>query len=377
MKKNEYIKNDIVKLRKTFELLSDLEYNIEFLKKYSEYLEIINRINSKEKIFKEYMSELKDEPFFYIEVFIIPTLKLISENKNILIKEYKKGSFEGEMNSIILNLLKLSQKLYCVGFEEQFLYTQNIFNNFLDKIKTTQKGNDLFVKTDLANIFHTIANKIKIKNEKSNINMNPLKIMSNYDVYKTTLTAIELSKNKNDFFSNSDNTKIESNLLGILDDWISKPIYTKKQLMGPIKLIQDKIDEIYGIDMTYIPYKKRENISPEISEEIILKNVGIIIKGRNVIKKPNHSKILFSKPEKCLIYFLYEKFKQNQSECFQIKDLAKIFEKERSKYTMRNMITSINSKIKKTIGIYKNIKVEKIIIRAKKESYQLNPKIII
>lgn len=378
MKKNDYIKNDIVKLRKTFELLNDLEYNINFLKKYSEYLETLRRINEKEKIFIDYQTNLENEPFFYIEVFTIPVLKLIKEKKKILIKEYEGENFDTDINLIINNLFLLSKRIGCIGFKKQFTYTEEIFNIFLDNIKTTQKGNDLFIETDIMNIFHSIAYKIEIIKKQIKLNATPLREIDGLDVYKKVLTSLKLISNKDNTFSNSDNSKKQSSILGLLDEWIEKPIYTKEQMLGPVKIVQDKIDEIYGIDMVYLtPNIKAKNNEQEIREEIILKNLGLIIKGKYIKKIKTNDKKSLSQTESELIYFLYDKYKQNPNECFKIGDLAKIFRKEKGEKTMRNMITSINNKVKKIIGPHKNIKIERIIIRAKKESYNLNSKIII
>lgn len=378
MKKNDYVKIDIVKLRKTFELLNDLEYNINFLKKYSEYLEILRRINEKEKIFIDYKTNIEDEPFFYIEVFSIPVLKIIKNEKDLLISEYRGENFDTDIDLIISNLFLLSKRIGCVGFEKQFIYTEEIFNIFLDNIKTTQKGNDLFIETDIMNIFHSIAHKIAIIKKQRKFNATPLKDIDGFDVYKKVLISLELISSKNNLLSNSDDVKKQSDILGLLDDWLEKPIYTKEQMLEPVKIVQDKMDEIYGSDMAYIPSNiKKENKELEIREEIILKNLGIVIKGKYIIKRKTSDKKSLTEAESDLIYFLYERYKQNSSECFNINDLTKICGKEKKEGTIRNMITLINSKLKKIIGIHENIKVEKIIIRGKKGSYQLNPKIII
>lgn len=122
---------------------------------------------------------------------------------------------------------------------------------------------------------------------------------------------------------------------------------------------------------------KREKKYSEVNEDILLKTLGIKIKGDYIIRGRDEAEI--NPTDKALIYYLYYKSIQNEEECFTLKDLAVAKEIKRSERYIKNRITEINRSIKKILkSKEKNHKIKKFIIKENnKRGYHLNPKILL
>ena len=114
----------------------------------------------------------------------------------------------------------------------------------------------------------------------------------------------------------------------------------------------------------------------EANEDILLKLLGIKIKGSYIIRGQNKAKI--NPTEKAILYYLFFKSTKNEEECFTLKDLAEAKEIQRAERYIKNSITNINQSIKKIISQEKNLKIKRFIVKENnKRGYHLNPKILL
>lgn len=124
------------------------------------------------------------------------------------------------------------------------------------------------------------------------------------------------------------------------------------------------------------PKIKDDKKYSEADEDILLKTIGIKIKGDYIIRGNNKTKI--NSTDKALIYYLFYKSVKNEEECFTLKDLAAAKEIKKSERYIKNRITEINRSIKKIISNEKNLKIKRFIIKENnKRGYHLNPKILL
>ncbi len=111
----------------------------------------------------------------------------------------------------------------------------------------------------------------------------------------------------------------------------------------------------------------------ESNEDILLKTLGVKIKGDKIIKGTENKHI--NSTDKALIYYLYDKSIINKDECFSIDDLSKAKEINKSKRYTQNRITAVNNTVKEILSERKNIKIKLIIKEKNRHGYHLNPKL--
>lgn len=114
----------------------------------------------------------------------------------------------------------------------------------------------------------------------------------------------------------------------------------------------------------------------EANEDILLKLLGINIKGDYIIRGKDKAKI--NPTDKAIIYYLFYKSVKNEEECFTLKDLAEAKEIKRDEGYIKNRITNINRSIKEIISKDLKLKIKKFIVKeGNKRGYHLNPKILL
>lgn len=111
-----------------------------------------------------------------------------------------------------------------------------------------------------------------------------------------------------------------------------------------------------------------------INEDILLKSLGIRIKGDEITKDNKKEKI--NKTDNSLIYFLYYKSLNNPEECTNINDLSGSKGVDKSTAYVSNRITEINKIIKRIVSKEQNLKIPKFITKEKGRGYRLNPRIL-
>jgi len=121
--------------------------------------------------------------------------------------------------------------------------------------------------------------------------------------------------------------------------------------------------------------KDINNKYSEANEDILLKTLGLKIKGNYLIRGKIKKEI--NSTDKALIYFLFYKSIKNEDECFTADDLSSEKSINKTNRYIKNRISIINKSIKEIITKELYTKIPKFIkTEPKKRGYHLNPKII-
>jgi len=149
----------------------------------------------------------------------------------------------------------------------------------------------------------------------------------------------------------------------------------KKQL----QLIVNQTEEKYNQFRKSIEEYKLEN-DIEINttntgnkihlEEINFNKIGIKIIGKTISGTARKNKVIFNKADEKIIYFLYNRYKNDKNEYFTKEIIAK--ELTLSPNYIKNRISVINNKIPEYISIYKTGFM--IIDNEETRGYRINPK---
>lgn len=110
------------------------------------------------------------------------------------------------------------------------------------------------------------------------------------------------------------------------------------------------------------------------TEPILIKSLGIEISGNYIWKDSKRAR--FNETDKCLIYFLYFKFKGNKDECFSSARLVSEIEPDvgrKSERYIKNRVTEINQKIRRLVTTGKT-SIGPFIKNESRRGYHLNPK---
>jgi hypothetical protein len=111
------------------------------------------------------------------------------------------------------------------------------------------------------------------------------------------------------------------------------------------------------------------------NEDILLKTLGITIKGNYIFRGKAKTKINVT--DKALMYFLYFKALKNPDECFTLKDLSTSKDIGKSERYIKNRITIINASIEGIISKDLKLKIGKLIKREGARGYHLDPRILL
>src|SRR3989344_154165 len=111
------------------------------------------------------------------------------------------------------------------------------------------------------------------------------------------------------------------------------------------------------------------------NEDILLKTLGVKIKGNYIIRGKDKEKI--NPTDKALIYFLYFKSTKNSDECFSLKDLSEAKEIRQTERYIKNRIADVNKSIRRIIAPNLRLKIGRFVKSERKRGYHLNPRILL
>lgn len=232
----------ISKIDVVYDLLHKLPLDLDFYKKYYEYKILAIEIEKLMKIDKEVVIEDKDSfEFFafntlygYVHFKVFPLFNFIEENKEILFLEFPEDDILKEVKYSFLKLGKMEDD---TRYEYWLFKTNTIFDEFLSKIKTTKKGNDLFIETNIMNAIPEIDELYKrIQKDRKN-KMTYLERIEENDTYGLVKQVKELGMEKKPEFSISLRDKGNTDYLGFYE---SNKL-TKEEMLEPVELFQSLI----------------------------------------------------------------------------------------------------------------------------------------
>ncbi len=273
------------KIKNQFELLEKLPLGVKFYEEYHKYNEYAQEINKIFKIEKEDDNKSGDDStifnsfFGYITFKVIPIICLLEENTSVLFEKLPKGS-EKIFNDLKFHFGKLSKKEGDRDFEYWFTHTDKLFNDFLDNIKTTQKGNDLFIETNIMNVMHELLDLLEKQKINKELKTSTIKTIDKNDIHKLVLMYKDyLKKNGEEKtekeFSFSLRDKNELNILTIYQEENK----TKEELMSPIYIFQKYIKDIEVSAKNNEEEKKEYRVSNFFTH---IKNTDILLKNREL-----------------------------------------------------------------------------------------------
>ncbi len=324
----------ISKIEVVYDLLQKLPLDLDFYEKYHEYKLLAIEIENLTKIDKKTSTDGKDNSFEsfmvnslygYVHFKLFPLLNFIEEKKDILFIEFPD---ENLFKEIKYNFLKLGK----MEGDERYGYwlakTENNFNDFLDSIKTTKKGNDFFIKTNIMNAIQEIDTLYKHREKDKKIKKSYIERIDDNDTYGLVKQIKELEPDKKPKFTISLRNKGETDYIGLYD----RNNLTKEEILEPVLLFQ-------GLVSTN--FKNGEQIFDE--ENIIYFNnetSKIICNGKEI-------KIMKGKDIYYTIKYLFER-EDIYEECFydEIRDNSKLdSNKKRTDKNMYDALIQFNGRL--------------------------------
>lgn len=274
----------ISQIEEVYNLLHKLPLDLDFYEKYHEYKLLAIEVENLMKIDKEVVADDKDDSFEsfafntlygYVHFKIFPLFNFIEENKKVLFLEFPDNDLFKEVKYSFLKLGKMEDD---TRYEYWLSKTNNIFDEFLSKIKTTKKGNDLFIKTNIMNAIPEIDDLYRhIQKDKKNKKTYLERIEEN-DTYGLVKQIKELEMDKKPDFSVSLRDKGKTDYIGFYD----RNTLTKDEMLEPVELFQSLIQtKIKNIDESI----KQENtvcFDSESSKLICNNNEIKLTKGKDI-----------------------------------------------------------------------------------------------
>lgn len=238
------------KIKNQFELLEKLPLGVKFYEEYHKYNEYAQEINKVFKIEKEENIESNDDNTIldsflgYMTFKVIPIIFILEKDKNSLFEKLPKED-EKIFNDLKFHFGKLAKKEGDRDFEYWFTHTDKLFNDFLDNIKTTKKGNDFFIQTNIMNVMHELLDLLEKQKINKELKTSTIKTIDKNDIHKLVLMYKDyLKKNGEEKtkkeFSFSLRDKNELNILTIYQEENK----TKEELMSPVYIFQTQIKNI-------------------------------------------------------------------------------------------------------------------------------------
>jgi len=216
-----------------------------------------------------------DTLYGYVHFKIFPMLNLLEKNKE---KLFTKFPDENVFNQVKYHFLKLGKMEDDKRYEYWLSKTDRVFNNFLDRIKTTKKGSDLFIETNIMNAIHEI-NDLCIHIKKDKNSKKPyLDRMNENDTYGLLKEIDKLGANKETKVTLSLRDKGKTDYIGFYD----RNKLTKEEMLEPAHLFQSLIESNLKDDDKMIEKEKTVSFDYESSLIVYADKDIKITKGKDI-----------------------------------------------------------------------------------------------
>ncbi len=231
----------ISKIGLVYELLHKIPLDVDFYEKYHEYKLLAVEIESLMNIDKERSAEdnsiesfMSDTLYGYVHFKIFPLLNFIEKNKETLFLEFPEDALFKE---VTYNFLKLGKMEGDERYDYWLSKTDDTFNVFLDNIKTTEKGNNFFVKTNIMNSVPEIDVLYKHIQKDKKSQKSYLERIDENDTYGLIEKIKELEVDETLDFSISLTNRGKTDYIGFYD----RNELTKEEMLEPVNLFQNLI----------------------------------------------------------------------------------------------------------------------------------------
>ncbi|MEX2409992.1 MAG: hypothetical protein WD607_01245 [Candidatus Paceibacterota bacterium] len=324
----------ILKINSVYNILNKIPLSLDFYEKYHEYKILALKIEKlleidKKSIVDEKQDSIKsfmlDTLYGYTHFKIFPLLNFIEENKGTL---FTKFPDENVFNQVKYHFLKLGKTEGDERYEYWLSKTNEIFNNFLENIKTTKKGNDLFIKTNIMNAIPEINDLYTHIKKDNNSKKSYLERIDENDTFGLIIKIKELEMDKKMNFTISLRDKGKTDYIGFYD----KNKLTKEEMLEPIHIFQSLIDSSLKDKDKIIEQQKIVSFDSESSK--------ILCNGKEV-------KITKGKDIYYAIKYLFER-KDIYDECFydEIRDESELNDgKERTDKNIYDALMQFNKRL--------------------------------
>ncbi len=265
-----YMKNDtpiavlLKKIKAQYELLEKIPLTPKFYEAYSEYrnladaIEDICKIDSAAKTDLVYEVGRFDSFFGYITYKVIPLIFFMQENKKILFKKLPENEDKWFLN-LEIHFAKLAKLQGDTRMWAWFAKTEKVLNDFLDQIETTEKGNKLFLGTNIMNVMHEILRLDKAHAARDELRTTPLQAIHGHDVHSLVLQLKKMDADKEVKPSPSLRSHGE---IGIMSAYSNEGM-TKETMMMPVHIFQSKLPdaaEVQSEVLTELDFDEAQSI---------------------------------------------------------------------------------------------------------------------
>ena len=272
------IKKLIKKINNTYDLLKKIPVSIDFYKKYHEYKIYAEKIEVYLKIDKESKEDemsadefINDSLYGYVHFKIFPILDLLEKHKDNLFLKLPED--DEIFTKIKHSFLKLGKMDGDTRYEYWLNKTNILFDKFLNDIKTTTKGNNFFIETNIMNAIPEIDELYRHIQEDREQNKTYIERMEENDTYGLLKKIEEMGQMK-DSRSVSLRDKGSTDYVGFYD----RNKTSKEKMMEPIHIFQALIKE-KDIDELNNYFNKYDNQRKIIS--IGDKKIKLKLKGKD------------------------------------------------------------------------------------------------
>jgi hypothetical protein len=336
------LKKLISQIEVVYEVLHGLPLDLDFYEKYHEYKILANKIEKLAHIDKEKIEEddscesfMQDSLFGYVHFKLFPLFQFMEKNKDMFFLKFPEDEIFNQVKHCFLKLAKMDE-------DERYPYwldkTNKTFDDFLGQVKTTEKGNRLFMDTNVMNAIPEIDTLYRHIQKDRKSKKTYLERIDEGDPHglmlKVNKLAETMGKGDKNEFSFSLRHKGKTDYINFYD----RNRLTKDEMLEPVKLFHARIKLLANGDNASL----RRDYSVKFDSEL-----------SKVICGDIEVKVTKGKDTYYIIKYLFEK-KNIYEECFydEVRDYSDLddFKKKTDKNIYDSLIQFNKRLIKQGIN---------------------------